>query len=117
MICKNVLEYARLANYSNLFQLNMFFHIRAVCPSNCLTFFLSLCGFSFSFIPFYFSLTHTSFSLTLLLINVHNFRSLSSFFRAIEETATGSHDRPVEDVIITDCGVVPKELDGEVEKL
>ena len=33
------------------------------------------------------------------------------WYRAIEETATGAHDRPLADVVIADCGIVeaPKE--------
>mmetsp|Transcript_3145 Transcript_3145/g.3298 ORF Transcript_3145/g.3298 Transcript_3145/m.3298 type:complete len:489 (-) Transcript_3145:398-1864(-) len=39
-------------------------------------------------------------------------------FRRIEESATGSQDRPLAEVIITDCGLVPKAeaVDAGVEK-
>ena len=47
----------------------------------------------------------------------HSFVNPSSSFpfRAIEETATGAHDRPVEDVVISDCGVLQKDGDTEDE--
>ena len=69
---------------------------------------------SYLFTPSYSSL----FMLLIIYLFIHSFIYLFYSiiflsFRAIEETATGAHDRPVEDVVISDCGVLQKE--GETE--